>query len=103
MPDLDDGSVFHAAVGTYAANGFGLHEVAGNLGEWCLDGYDPGFYRKKTGKDPVSPWSSSVIRVLRGGYWNYSPALARSASRYDDSPESRSSAYGLRPSRRITP
>ena len=39
-PDLEDGSVVHCAVGKYAANGFGLHEVAGNVWEWCLDGYD---------------------------------------------------------------
>jgi formylglycine-generating enzyme required for sulfatase activity len=103
MPDLDDGSVAHAAVGTYAANGFGLHEVVGNLGEWCLDGYDSGFYDKKVGKDPWSPWSSSVNRVLRGGDWFISPAYARSAFRRDLAPENRDYICGLRPSRRITP
>jgi serine/threonine protein kinase/formylglycine-generating enzyme required for sulfatase activity len=103
MPDLDDGSAVHAAVGTYAANGFGLHEVAGNLGEWCLDGYDPGFYRKKTGTDPVSPWSSTVNRVIRGGNWSSSPAYVGSANRVGSTTEGRNRGNGLRPSRRITP
>ncbi|MFN9786379.1 MAG: formylglycine-generating enzyme family protein [Planctomycetia bacterium] len=103
MPDLDDGSACHAAVGTYAANGFGLHEVAGNVGEYCRDGYDEGFYGQKTGMDPVSLWSSSVYRVLRGGSWSNSPALARSAFRIVGPPRVTSNRYGLRPARRITP
>jgi serine/threonine protein kinase/formylglycine-generating enzyme required for sulfatase activity len=100
-PDLEDGSVVHCAVGKYAANGFGLHEVAGNVWEWCLDGYDSGFYGKKSGKDPRSPWSGASLRVLRGGGFDYAASSARSASRDNPTPEDRGHALGLRPSRAL--
>jgi formylglycine-generating enzyme required for sulfatase activity len=103
MPDLDDGSIAHAAVGSYAANGFGLHEVAGNIAEWCLDAFDHGSYLKMTGKDPVTPSSGIITRVLRGGCWWISPAAAGSATRLGDALGRIYSGFGLRPARRITP
>jgi serine/threonine protein kinase/formylglycine-generating enzyme required for sulfatase activity len=103
MPDLDDGSIAHAAVGSYAANGFGLHEVAGNIAEWCLDAFDHGSYLRMTGKDPVTPSSGIITRVLRGGCWWISPAAAGSATRLGDALGRIYSGFGLRPARRITP
>jgi formylglycine-generating enzyme required for sulfatase activity len=101
-PDLEDGSVVHCAVGKYEANGFGLHEVAGNVFEWCLDGWDSGFYGKKSDKDPVSPWSGSSYRVYRGGSFINAASFARSAFRdLFHAPEFRSINLGLRPSRAL--
>jgi formylglycine-generating enzyme required for sulfatase activity len=90
-------------VNTLRANGFGLHDVHGNVWEWCGDTYiaeaSPriGDGLRDDGVD------SSFSRVLRGGNWGGSPAYARSADRYDGSPGARYSDFGLRPSRRITP
>jgi formylglycine-generating enzyme required for sulfatase activity len=101
--DHDDGNTVHARVGSFRANAFGLHDVHGNVWEWCLDGYDSGFYGKKSGKDPGSPWAGSRLRVNRGGSFN-APALnARSANRANDPPETRFPFLGLRPARGITP
>ncbi|MCC7015500.1 MAG: SUMF1/EgtB/PvdO family nonheme iron enzyme [Planctomycetes bacterium] len=100
-PELEDGSVVHCAVGKYAANGFGLHEVAGNVWEWCLDGYDSGFYGKQSGKDPLLPWSGTSIRVARGGGFGASASYARSAVRITSPPEPRNVLLGLRPSRAL--
>ncbi|MBL8693988.1 MAG: SUMF1/EgtB/PvdO family nonheme iron enzyme [Planctomycetes bacterium] len=100
-PDLTDGSVVHAAVGKYGANPFGLHDVHGNVWEWCLDGYDAGFYAKNPGQDPVSPWSGSASRVARGGSFNLSALYARSAYRAANTPGLQDTSIGLRPSRAL--
>jgi serine/threonine protein kinase/formylglycine-generating enzyme required for sulfatase activity len=105
-PDLEDGSVVHCAVGnpSYPGNGFGLHEVTGNVWEWCLDGYDPGFYAKKSCKDPLSPWSGASWRVYRGGCFSSAAFVARSALRnLDREPEYRAHNLGLRPCRALRP
>jgi formylglycine-generating enzyme required for sulfatase activity len=101
LPELDDGSAVHCMVGLFPANPFGLHEVAGNLWEWCLDGYDPFFYRLDTGLNPVSPWLDSVALVMRGGGWNNAASRSRSAARLFPAPGYRDSNTGLRPARNL--
>ncbi|MFM7281662.1 MAG: SUMF1/EgtB/PvdO family nonheme iron enzyme, partial [Planctomycetia bacterium] len=94
--DFDNNSLTHIVpVGTLRANGFGLHDVHGNVWEWCGDTYDA-TADPRTGDglrdDGVD---SSVFRVLRGGGWNRSPGLAWSAFRYDFTPGGRYVACGL--------
>jgi formylglycine-generating enzyme required for sulfatase activity len=99
--DHDDGNTVHARVGSFRANAFGLHDVHGNVWEWCLDGYDWDFYGKQVGKDPLSPWSGSSKSVYRGGSFNGAASDARSAYRNFYPPEFRASYLGLRPSRAL--
>ena len=71
-PDLEDGWVVHAPVGSLAANPYGLHEVHGNVWEWCLDGYSSD--HSATGQiDPVTPWIGASARVFRGGGFSTPP------------------------------
>ena len=90
-------------VGTLRANGFGLHDVHGNVREWCGD-TDSATADPRAGDglrdDGVD---GSFYRMLRGGSWSSSPDFAGSAGRYDYSPVFRLDGPGLRPSRGITP
>ncbi len=78
-------------VGSYPANKWGLHDMHGNVWEWCLDAYEA----KLPGKtDPVAKTGS--LRVLRGGGWNSVAVRCRSAARYLNSPGLRNYILGFR-------
>ena len=100
-PELDDGYGVHAPVDQFAPNPFGLHNVHGNVWEWCLDGYDSRFYRQRTGENPVSNPAGSSDRVPRGGGFDSSAAYARSALRYHYTPELALNSLGLRLARAL--
>jgi formylglycine-generating enzyme required for sulfatase activity len=68
---LDDGWVTTAPVGTFLAGPLGTLDVAGNVWEWCRDGFDEAFYERSAVADPWNPPSAeSEDRVCRGGGWN---------------------------------
>lgn len=85
-------------VGEKKPNAFGLHDVQGNVGEWCEDIFDREFYSKPLAsrKDPDCTWGSGC-RVLRGGSWRSSAAECRSTHRNGIGPSRRLSNVGLRP------
>jgi len=102
-PDLEDGCVVHCEVGTYPANAFGLHEVAGNVWEWCLDGHTRRPYGEESRVNPVSPFEDVAFRVARGGAFDFAAKLSRSAHR-GRVPTARLGAdLGLRPARALSP
>ncbi|MFT5287136.1 MAG: sulfatase activating formylglycine-generating enzyme [Planctomycetota bacterium] len=87
----------HAPVGQLQPNAFGLHDIHGNLWEWCRDAYLDDFYSKSEAKDPFCDVEGEPYRVRRGGGFNGSDRGARSANRRDRHPDGDGRALGCRP------
>jgi formylglycine-generating enzyme len=83
-------------VGAKKANAWNLHDMSGNVWEWCWDW--TGDYSSGTATDPRCP-SSGSIRVCRGGSWFYDAGNARVAYRFGRFPGFRRDYNGFRLSR----
>ena len=105
--EADDGYAYTAPVKDYPENEYGLYNMAGNVWEWCLDEYDPGFYGVSPEANPVSGIGtlaeimetfSSIqsMRVLRGGSWLVNSQAVRNAVRFRLHPSDLSSNIGFR-------
>jgi formylglycine-generating enzyme required for sulfatase activity len=93
-----DGWSSHAPIGTYPPNGFGLHEVLGNVGEWCRDAYGEYALDVRSG-DGERQVRNSRHHVVRGGGGESIAIRARSAFRLPRAPEDHTPWIGLRPAR----
>jgi formylglycine-generating enzyme required for sulfatase activity len=81
-----DGHLFTAPVGQFRANAWGLHDMHGNVWEWCQDGYDNRYYLQSPVADPPGP-NRAPSRVCRGGSWADDPRYTRSARRAPVKPD----------------
>jgi formylglycine-generating enzyme required for sulfatase activity len=70
-------------VGQKKPNLWGLHDMYGNVSEWCEDVYGAAYYQTGAAVDPRGPPSpgKDVKRVLRGGSWNASAEMCRATFR----------------------
>lgn len=94
----DDGFTATAPVKSYAPNGFGLYEMAGNVWEWCADWFLPRYYENSPSDNPQGP-SIGSGRVMRGGSHLCHDSYCnryRVAARSQNSPDSATSNCGFR-------
>ena len=94
-PDFEDGFDVHAPVGRFLPNRFGLHDMHGNVWEWCRDAYADYDSPPRDGdglRDPQDP----SLRTYRGGSFYFAAARARSSSRNRHSPDVRFDGLGVR-------
>jgi len=89
------------AVGLKRSNGFQLHDMSGNVREWCKDIYSHTFYKEcheqqGTVKDPLCDGEVPRRRVIRGGSWGHDALLCRVSCRNNWHPTSRSYGVGFR-------
>ncbi|MPZ97526.1 MAG: SUMF1/EgtB/PvdO family nonheme iron enzyme, partial [Propionibacteriales bacterium] len=94
----DDGYLTTAPVKRYPPNGYGLHQLAGNVWEWCADWFSARYYAASPAADPPGP-PSGDSRVMRGGSYLCHDSYChryRVAARSSNTPESSAGNLGFR-------
>jgi formylglycine-generating enzyme required for sulfatase activity len=84
---------YTSPAGYFAANGYGLYDMAGNVWEWCWDWYWA--YSSGSQTDPRGP-TSGKTRVARGGSWYANAFKCRVTWRAVDNPPHRGDGVGFR-------
>ena len=97
-----DGYAYTAPVGSLAANGWGLHDMLGNVWEWTEDCWN-GRYAGAPSDGSAWEYGNCAWRVLRGGSWLSFPGYLRSAFRYRYDTGYRDLNLGFRVARTLAP
>jgi formylglycine-generating enzyme required for sulfatase activity len=82
-------------IGAKKPNAWGLHDMHGNVWEWCQDWFDGQFYGHAPPKDPINK-QPGVERVIRGGSWFLEAHTLRAAYRSGNLPTFKSQYAGFR-------
>jgi formylglycine-generating enzyme required for sulfatase activity len=90
-------------VGQYAANGFGLYDMNGNVAEWVQDCYRPSYVQAPMDGSAVGGGTGPGCgtRVVRGGSWDDPPDRLRSSARASSPAFARRNTIGFRVARSI--
>jgi len=89
-------------VGSFASNGYGLYDMAGNIFEWCWDRWAGTYYTTSPGSDPRGP-ALGTGRSVRGGGWHGGANGCRAASRAFGDPTGAVASVGFRLARSSVP
>ena len=85
-------------VGGKLGNGYGLHDMSGNVWEWVNDWYSSSYYSSSPQNNPPGP-TTGTNRVVRGGNWDYYSFYCRASGRDIYSPTNSSKLIGFRVAR----
>ena len=99
--ECNDGRVFTAPVGVYGANRLGFFDMLGNALEWVQDCWHDNYQGARSDGRAWTSGGGCAQRVLRGGAWEFGPAVLRSAARARAAADAREAVFGFRVARAL--
>ncbi len=96
MEGMHDGFPYHAPVGSFRPNPFGLHDLHGNVAEWCRDLFGSYDWPAAPG-DALRTPPNGTSRVLRGGSFNDIANNTTAAYRHNMPADASQPTVGVRP------
>ena len=82
-------------VGGKKANELSIHDLSGNISEWCFDWYKSDYYELEENKNPKGP-KKGDFKVHRGGSWFNTEKMISITNRRASKPRSQKATIGFR-------